>query len=109
MSTAIGYVTRNPETGSYKGTLKTLTISTGIEIVPNTEKAKNGQPDYRIFTDERTEIGAGWDKIGKASGKDYVSLTFAAPELGRRKLYANLGPAAGQDDDQVMAIIWNAE
>ncbi len=109
MSTAIGYVTRNPEKGSYKGTLKTLTISTGIEIVPNPDKTKDGQPDYRIFTDERTEIGAAWDKVGKASGKPYVSLTFAAPELGRRKLYANLGPAAHQDDNEVMAIIWNAE
>ena len=105
---AIGYVTHNPDKGSYKGSLKTLTISTGIEILPNTDKTKDGHPDYRIFTDERTEIGAGWNKIGKASGKPYVSLVFAAPELGR-KLYANLGTAPGQDDAQVFAIIWNAE
>lgn len=104
----IGYVTYDSEKKSYKGTLKTLTISTGIEIVANSEKTKDVHPDYRIFTDERTEIGAGWDKVGKTSGKPYVSLTFAAPELGR-KLYANLGTAAGQDDESVKAIIWNAE
>ena len=41
------------------------------------------------------------------SGKSYVSLSLAAPEFGPRKLYANLGRAAGQDDDDVFALIWN--
>lgn len=40
-------------------------------------------------------------------GKDYVSLSLAAPEFGPRRLYANLGRAAGQDDDDAFAIIWN--
>ena len=48
----------------------------------------------------------GWDKIGEQSGKAYVSLSLAAPEFGPRKLYANLGRAAGQDED-VFALIWN--
>jgi uncharacterized protein (DUF736 family) len=34
---------------------------------------------------------------------------LAAPEFGRRKLFANLGKAAGQDDADVFAIIWNPE
>ena len=37
----------------------------------------------------------------------YISLSLAAPEFGPRKLYANLGRAAGQDDDNVFAVIWN--
>jgi uncharacterized protein (DUF736 family) len=41
------------------------------------------------------------------SGKDYVSLSLAAPEFGPRRLYANLGRSAGQDDDDAFAIIWN--
>lgn len=106
---AIGYVTHNPERDSYKGSLKTLTIACGIELIPNGEKDGDKQPDYRIFTDERTEIGAGWKRTGKNSGRPYVSLTFAAPELGPKRLYANLGPAAGQDDSSVYAIIWNPE
>lgn len=106
---AIGYVTHNEERGTYKGTLRTLTIATGIELVPNAEKTDERQPDFRIFTDERTEIGAGWHRKGKTSGRAYVSLTFAAPELGPRRLFANLGPAAGQDDPSVFAIIWNPE
>ncbi|WP_247984664.1 DUF736 family protein [Bradyrhizobium sp. 186] len=64
------------------------------------------QPDFRVVT-QGVEIGAGWTRRGETSGKDYVSLSLAAPEFGPRKLYANLGRAAGQDDDSVFAIIWN--
>jgi uncharacterized protein (DUF736 family) len=45
------------------------------------------------------EIGAGWVRTGEMSGKHYVSLVMAALEFGPRKLYANLGRAAGQDDE----------
>jgi uncharacterized protein (DUF736 family) len=38
---------------------------------------------------------------------DYVSLSLAAAEFGPRKLYANLGRAADQDDDDAYAVIWN--
>ena len=105
---AIGYVTFNPEKGSYKGSLRTLTIATGIEIVPNAEKSKDGQPDFRVYTDSLTELGAGWTRTGKSSGREYVSLTLEAPELGRR-IFANLGPTSGQDDPDVFAILWNPE
>jgi uncharacterized protein (DUF736 family) len=37
----------------------------------------------------------------------YVSLSLTAPEFGPRKLYANLGCAARQDDDEVYAVIWS--
>ena len=56
---------------------------------------------------QNVEIGAGWIRRGESSGKEYVSLSLAAPEFGPRKLYANLGRAAGQDDDSVFALIWN--
>jgi uncharacterized protein (DUF736 family) len=46
-------------------------------------------------------------KVGEQSGKQYVSLSFAAPEFGPRRIYANLGRAAGQDDDDTYALIWN--
>ena len=53
------------------------------------------------------EIGGGWNRAGKTSGNPYISLTFAPPEFGPSKIYANLGRAAGQDDLDVMAILWN--
>jgi uncharacterized protein (DUF736 family) len=34
-----------------------------------------------------------------------VSLSLAAPEFGQRRLYANLGRAAGQDDGGAFAVI----
>ena len=45
--------------------------------------------------------------MGQASGNPYVGLSLAAPEFGPRRLYANLGHAAGQDDEDVFAILWN--
>jgi uncharacterized protein (DUF736 family) len=42
----------------------------------------------------------------EASGRDYVSLSLAAPEFGPRRIYANLGRAAGGGED-TFAVIWN--
>ncbi|MBN9144622.1 MAG: hypothetical protein BGP00_07085 [Novosphingobium sp. 63-713] len=101
---AIGYVTRQGK--GFKGQLRTLSIRADIEIIPNQRKAGDTQPDYRVSAGG-IEVGAGWIRRGEMSGKDYVSLSLAAPEFGPRRLYANLGRAAGQDDDDTFAIIWN--
>jgi uncharacterized protein (DUF736 family) len=77
-----------------------------VAVIPNVRKSGDAQPDYRVMT-QGIEIGAGWTKKGETSGKEYVSLALAAPEFGPRKLYANLGRAAGQDDDSLYALIWN--
>ena len=102
---AIGYVTKD-ESGTYMGQLKTLSIRAEITIQPNARKASDAQPDYRVISGD-VEIGAGWNRHSETSGRDYVSLSLAAPEFGPRRLYANLGRAAGQDDDSVFAVIWN--
>ncbi len=102
---AIGHVTKQAN-GGYKGHLKTLSIRAEIDLVPNTSKSAENQPDFRVLT-QGVEIGAAWIKTGETSGKEYVSLSLAAPEFGPRKLYANLGRAAGQDDDDAFAVIWN--
>ena len=102
---AIGYVNGNMSEG-YVGQLKTLSIRAGIEIRPNRSKSGDVQPDYRVYS-EGVEIGAGWVRTGQVSGEQYVSLSLAAPEFGPRRLYANLGRAAGQDDDDTYAVIWN--
>ncbi len=102
---AIGYVTKQDD-GSYKGNLRTLSINAPIELTPVRERAKDSHPNYRVFSNG-VEIGAGWIRTGQQSGNEYVSLSFATPEFGPRKLYANLGPAAGQDDPGVFAVIWN--
>lgn len=102
---AIGQVTKQIN-GGFKGQIKTLSIRADIDIVPNNSKAGDTQPDFRVLT-QGVEIGAGWVRKGEVSGKDYVSLSLAAPEFGPRKLHANLGKAAGQDEEDVFAVIWN--
>lgn len=102
---AIGYVTKHKD-GRFTGELKTLSIRAEIAITPNGGKTSESQPDYRVLA-EGIEVGAAWVRKSETSGKDYVSLSIAAPEFGPKKLYANLGKAAGQDDENVFAMIWN--
>ena len=105
MAQALGYVTK--QENGYEGTLSMLTLKTRIRIVPNTAKENERQPDYRVYAGDG-EIGGAWKRIGKASGKPYVSLTLAHPAFpDGRKIYANLGRAAGQDDESVLAILWS--
>lgn len=102
---AIGHVTKQKD-GNFKGQLKTLSVSAPITILLNPAKSGDTQPDYRVYS-QTVEVGAGWVKKGKTSGEDYISLSLADPAFGPKKLYANLGRAAGQDDDDVFALIWN--
>ena len=103
----IGSVTKRVD-GHYDGEIRTLSVRASIAIVPVTEKVSPSQPDYRVLS-EGIEIGAGWIRTGQISGKEYVALSIAAPELGPKTLYANLGRAAGQTDPDVFALIWNPQ
>lgn len=102
---AIGMVSGTFEKG-FVGEIRTLSIRARIEIRPNRGKDRGVQPDFRIWADD-VDIGAGWLRVGRLSGETYVSLAFEAPEFGQRRLYANLGRAAGQDNPDCYAILWN--
>ena len=39
------------------------------------------------------------------SGTSCATLSLAVPEFGPRKLYADLGRAAGQNDDKVFHLL----
>jgi uncharacterized protein (DUF736 family) len=103
----IGSVTKR-EDGRYEGELRTLSVRAEIVILPVADKASQSQPDFRVMS-QGIEVGAGWIRTGQISGKEYVSLSISAPELGSRTLYANLGRAAGQTDPDVYALIWNPQ
>ena len=103
----IGSVTKR-EDGRYEGELRTLSVRADIVILPVADKASPSQPDYRVMS-QGIDIGAGWIRTGQISGKEYVSLSISAPELGSKTLYANLGRAAGQTDPDVYALIWNPQ
>lgn len=104
MAQALGYVSRLDD-GSFKGRLA-MGLNTKIDITPNEAKEKESQPDFRIYAADGGEIGGGWKRTGKTSGKEYLSLTLAHPIIGPRKIYANLGQATGGDKDD-FAILWN--
>ena len=103
----IGSVTKR-EDGRYEGELKTLSVRADITILPVGDKASPSQPDFRVVS-QGIEIGAGWIRTGQSSGKEYISLSISAPELGSNTLYANLGRAAGQTDPDVYALIWSPQ
>lgn len=104
MAQTLGTVTKIDD--RYEGILNMISIRTRIRILPNKNKSSDGAPDYRIYADHNVEIGGGWNKISKTSGKTYLSLTLAAPEFGPSIIHANLGHAAGEGE-AVMAILWN--
>lgn len=104
MANALGYVSET-ETG-FSGALAMMNLSASIRIEKNPEKAADSQPDYRIFAGETaTEIGGGWLRRAKASGREYLSITLADPQIGPRKIYANLAPVKGREGRHV--ILWN--
>ena len=104
MANALGYVSET-KTG-FEGALAMMNLSAAIRIEKNAEKAEEAQPDYRIFAGETsTEIGGGWMRKAKSSGREYVSLTLADPQIGPRRIYANLAPVKGKKGRHV--ILWN--
>jgi len=104
MANALGYVSET-KTG-FDGMLSMMNLSAAIRIAKNEEKSMDGQPDYRIFAGETTtEIGGGWLRKAKASGREYVSITLADPQIGPRRIYANLAPVKGKKGRHV--ILWN--
>ena len=104
MANALGYVTETKS--GFEGMLAMMNLSAPIRIEKNGEKQGEAQPDFRIFAGETaTEIGGGWLRKAKASGREYVSLTLADPQIGPRRVYANLAPVKGKKGRHV--ILWN--
>jgi|SRR5690242_14889138 len=102
--TTVATLTAKPD-GSFEGTLTTLIVSAAIAIVPNPNKTKDNEPDYRIVSRRNGfELGAGWKRIARSTGREYISVTLSAPEFGT--IYGNVANAPGGEADQKV-IIWN--
>ncbi len=90
--------------GSFEGTLATLNVTAQIAIVPNTRKAKDNEPDYRVISRKNGfELGAAWVKTSKSSGAEYLGVTMSAPEFGT--IYGNVANAPGDDRDRRRAAL----
>ncbi len=104
MANALGYVSETKN--GFEGSLAMMNLAATIRFDKNTEKEMEGQPDYRIFAGETsTEIGGGWIRTPKTSGRNYVSTTLSDPQIGPRRIYANLAPVKGKKGRHV--ILWN--
>ena len=52
-------------------------VRDNVRVLKNTVKTpKSKEPDFRIIGYKLGECGAGWNKIGKTSGKPFISITL---------------------------------
>ncbi|SEA87824.1 DUF736 domain-containing protein [Rubrimonas cliftonensis] len=104
----IGTVTRRSD-ATYAGTLQ-LKSYTGKTLFRPTGATGDKAPAYRIYGagdhGGPFEMGAAWIKMRTDGQGTYVSVKLDYPELPA-PIYATLGRAADQDDDDVFAVIWN--
>ncbi|CAO3425561.1 DUF736 domain-containing protein [Azospirillum doebereinerae] len=94
----IGTFTRNDD-GSYTGIIKTLTLTIKARFVP-AEKDSEKSPDLRILCNG-TEIGAGWRKAAKDTGREYHSVKLDDPSFPA-PIFASLVTVDGG-----YALIWS--
>lgn len=80
MAITLGTFTKLDD-GVFTGTFRTLHVAAALTIVPVDKLSDNG-PDYRVYTAQRHEVGAGWSQVAKSSGETYINLKIGAPEFG---------------------------
>ena len=94
----IGTFTKG-ETGTFNGTIRTLTLNVKATIRPS-DKDNEKAPDYRVYAGT-VEFGAAWKKTSRED-REYLSVklddpSFAAP------IYASLVDS----DDGEQRLIWS--
>ena len=82
----IGTFTRD-ESGTYIGTIKTLTLHVKATIKP-CNKDNEKAPDHRVHFNS-VEFGAGWTKTARETGAEYLSLKLDDPSFPA-PIYASL-------------------
>ncbi|MEM7666341.1 MAG: DUF736 domain-containing protein [Pseudomonadota bacterium] len=98
----IGSFTKT-DSGEFEGRITTLTLSADIRYLPVSDKPNDRVPDFRIVSaDSETEIGAGWFKKAKESGKSYVSSKIDDPSFP-----APIWAALFSDEHGNYALYWD--
>lgn len=104
MANAIGHVSEYD--AGFVGHISVINLTASIRIERNLEKRSKNQPDYRVFAgDTDTEIGGAWLRRSNSTGREYISITLADPQLGPQKIYANLAAVRGEIGRY--ALLWN--
>ena len=104
MATTIATLTAKSD-GSFEGVFATIRVNAPIAIIPNTNKASEEAPDFRVIHRKTGfEIGAAWNRIARQTGEEYVSVKLEAPEIG--VIFGNVAPAPGGEANR-RVILWN--
>jgi uncharacterized protein (DUF736 family) len=84
----------------FQGEIVTLSLqSKGVRIVPETNRASDNAPSYRVYVG-RAEIGAAWSKRS-SEDRDYLSVKLDDPSF-TAPIYANL-----VEDGESFTLIWS--
>ncbi|MAN73661.1 DUF736 domain-containing protein [Henriciella sp.] len=87
--------------GRYTGTIRTLTINVKAQLVPNTDKASDGAPDFRLYAGG-AELGAAWREESKKGETPYLSVKLDDPVLPapmRAAFFEN-------EEDRTGVMVW---
>ena len=104
MATTIATLTQKTD-GILEGVFATIRVNAPIAIVPNAAKSSEEAPDYRVINRKTGfEIGAGWNRVARQTGEEYLSVKLEAPEIG--VIFGNLAQAPGGDPSKKV-ILWN--
>ncbi|MEJ6785778.1 DUF736 domain-containing protein [Aminobacter sp. Piv2-1] len=96
--TQIGTFNRN-EDGSFAGVIKTLNLNIKARLVVS-EKESEKSPDLRALAGT-IEIGAGWKKTAKETGREYHSVKLDDPSFPA-PIYASL-----VENEDGYALVWS--
>ena len=94
----IGTFTRN-EDGSFAGVIKTLNLNIKARLIV-ADKDSDKSPGLRALAGT-IEIGAGWKKTAKDTGREYHSIKLDDPSFPA-PIYASL-----VETDDGYALIWS--
>lgn len=85
--------------GSFRGYVKTLTLTLEGLIMRPSDRETDKAPDYRIFA-ARIEVGAAWKKVSR-DNRDYLSVKLDDPSFPSA-IYASL-----VDADEGYSLVWS--
>jgi uncharacterized protein (DUF736 family) len=88
----------------YSGTIRTLTLTTKVQILANDRKQSDGAPDFLIMA-RSAQIGAAWRKTKQGSDQTYLRVKIDDPTLAN-PIWCVLFE---ETEDGVARLFWRRE
>lgn len=100
---SIGHVSANKNGGFKVSSRRFHSTPTSRPFATSTRLTRTSLTIASYLAGSKSARG---NRRSETTGRDYVSLSLAAPEFGPRRLDDNLGRGAGGGEDS-FALIWN--